>query len=200
MIGGSEEANEEIRNKYLGSDFKLPESAKPYYDLCVDSKSISQLELTSENYNDIMKIKGMPASCLSGNYGEQVIKDMKDMMHSYYSGEISADDVQQKIKNICVDMRVDMVQQRYTNGYNAKDNQQILEDVYGFLQKSNVNAAYAANEREGAEIASRYGGTDDDNWMYYNSDYYYKEEDMRNSIRQTIQEMAKEWGNRGCRF
>lgn len=62
-----------------------------------------------------------------------------------------------------------------------------------FLQKSNVNAAYAANEREGAEIASRYGGTDDDNWMYYNSDYYYKEEDMRNSIRQTIQEMAKEW-------
>ena len=54
-----EEANEEIRNKYLGSDFKLPESAKPYYDLCVDSKSISQLELTSENYNDIMKIKGM---------------------------------------------------------------------------------------------------------------------------------------------
>ena len=84
MIGGSEEANEEIRNKYLGSDFKLPESAKPYYDLCVDSKSISQLELTSENYNDIMKIKGMPASCLSGNYGEQVIKDMKDMMHSYY--------------------------------------------------------------------------------------------------------------------
>ena len=193
MIGGSEEANEEIRNKYLGSDFKLPESAKPYYDLCVDSKSISQLELTSENYNDIMKIKGMPASCLSGNYGEQVIKDMKDMMHSYYSGEISADDVQQKIKNISVDMRVDMVQQRYTNGYNAKDNQQILEDVYVFLQKSNVNAAYAANEREGAEIASRYGGTDDDNWMYYNSDYYYKEEDMRNSIRQTIQEMAKEW-------
>ena len=105
MIGGSEEANEEIRNKYLGSDFKLPESAKPYYDLCVDSKSISQLELTSENYNDIMKIKGMPASCLSGNYGEQVIKDMKDMMHSYYSGEISADDVQQKIKNICVQMK-----------------------------------------------------------------------------------------------
>lgn len=32
-------------------------------------------------------------------------------------------------------MRVDMVQQRYTNGYNAKDNQQILEDVYGFFAK-----------------------------------------------------------------
>ena len=38
----------------------------------------------------------------------------------YYSGKISADDVQQKIKNICVDMRVDMVQQRYTNGYNKR--------------------------------------------------------------------------------
>ena len=115
------------------------------------------------------------------------------MMDSYYSGEMSAEDVQQKIKNICIDMRVEMVQQRYTNGYNAKDNQQILEDIYGFLQKINVNAAYAANEREGAEIAARHGGVDDYDWMYYNSDYYYKEEDMRNSVRQTIQEMSREW-------
>lgn len=75
----------------------------------------------------------------------------------------------------------------------TKDNQQILEDIYGFLQKINVNAAYAANEREGAEIAARHGGVDDYDWMYYNSDYYYKEEDMRNSVRQTIQEMSREW-------
>ena len=191
VIGGSEEANEEIRNKYLGDDYKLPDQAKSYYEL--NAKGISRLELTSENYNDIMKIKGMPSSCLSGSYGGQVIQNMKDMMDSYYSGEMSAEDVQQRIKNICMDMRVEMVQQRYTNGYHAKDNQQILEDIYGFLQKINVNAAYAANEREGAEIATRYGGVDDYDWMYYNSDYYYKEEDMRNSIRQTIHEMSREW-------
>lgn len=41
----------------------------------------------------------MPASFLSGNYGGQIIKNVKDM-----------------------------VQQIYTNGYNAKDNQQILEE------------------------------------------------------------------------
>ena len=191
VIGGSEEANEEIRNKYLGDDYKLPYQAKSYYEL--NAKCNSRLELTSENKNDIMKIKGMPSSCLSGSYGGQVIQNMKDMMDSYYSGEMSAEDVQQKIKNICIDMRVEMVQQRYTNGYNAKDNQQILEDIYGFLQKINVNAAYAANEREGAEIAARHGGVDDYDWMYYNSDYYYKEEDMRNSVRQTIQEMSREW-------
>ena len=47
-----------------------------------------------------------------------------------------------------------------------------------------MNAAYAANEREGAEIAARHGGVDDYDWMYYNSDYYYKEEDVRNrSVR-----------------
>lgn len=154
VIGGSEEANEEIRNKYLGDDYKLPDQAKSYYEL--NAKGISRLELTSENYNDIMKIKGMPSSCLSGSYGGQVIQNMKDMMDSYYSGEMSAEDVQQKIKNICIDMRVEMVQQRYTNGYNAKDNQQILEDIYGFLQKINVNAAYAANEREGAVLTGVY--------------------------------------------
>lgn len=41
----------------------------------------------------------MPASFLSGNYGGQIIKNVKDM-----------------------------VQQIYINGYNAKDNQQILEE------------------------------------------------------------------------
>ena len=62
VIGGSEEANEEIRNKYLGDDYKLPDQAKSYYEL--NAKGISRLELTSENYNDIMKIKGMQSSCL----------------------------------------------------------------------------------------------------------------------------------------
>lgn len=85
VIGGSEEANEEIRNKYLGDDYKLPDQAKSYYEL--NAKGISRLELTSENYNDIMKIKGMPSSCLSGSYGGQVIQNMKDMMDSYYSGK-----------------------------------------------------------------------------------------------------------------
>lgn len=193
VIGGSEEANEKVKKKYLGDDYKLPDCAKAYYQQGSDCKDISRLELTSENYNDIMKIKGMPPSCLSGDYGEQVIKKAESMMRSYYSGEISVEDVQKEIKNICMDMRVEMVQERCTNGYNAKDNQQILEEIYGLLQKRNVNGAYAANEREGAEIAARYGGVKDYNWMYYNSDYYYKEEDMRNSIRQTIQEMAKTW-------
>ena len=41
----------------------------------------------------------MPASFLSGNYGGQIIKNVKDM-----------------------------VQQIYINGYNAKDNQQILKE------------------------------------------------------------------------
>jgi hypothetical protein len=41
----------------------------------------------------------MPASFLSGNYGGQIIKNVKDM-----------------------------VLQIYINGYNAKDNQQILEE------------------------------------------------------------------------
>ena len=191
VIGGSEEANEELRKKYLGDSYKIPAGAKAFDELEV--KGISRIEVTSENYNDIMKVKGMPASCFCGEYGRKALKEIESMVRSYYSGELSAGDVQQKIKNICMDMRVEMVQQRYTNGYNAKDNRQVLEDIYGWLQKSNVNAAYAANEREGAQTAAAYGGAKEDNWMYYNSDYYYKEEEMKNNIRQAIQEMAKEW-------
>lgn len=193
VIGGSEEANEKLRKKYLGDDYKLPDSAVDYYSRNSECKGITRLEITSENYNDILKVKAMPASCLSGDYGEQVMKDVESMMHSYYEGEISEENVQQKIKNICMDMRVEMVQERRTNGYNAKDNQQILEEIYGLVQKRNVGGAYAANEREGAKIAAENGGVEDYNWMYYNSDYYYKEEDMRSSIRDTIQQMADEW-------
>lgn len=139
VIGGSEEANEELRKKYLGDGYKLvPDGAKSFEELGV--KGFSEIVITSENYNDIMKVKGMPASCLSGDYGRKVMKDVENLMRSYYSGEISAEDVQQKIKNICMDMRVEMVQQRYTNGYNAKDNQQILD--VNFLQTGNSSSKY----------------------------------------------------------
>lgn len=193
VIGGSEEANERERQKYLGDDYKLSDAAKLYYEQSANCTSISRLEITSENYNDIMKIKGVPLSCLSGDYGEQVIKKMASIMDTYHSGELSAEDVKQKIKNICMDMRVEMVQERYTNGYNAKDNQQILEQIYGQLQKKNVDLAYVVNQREGAEIAAKYGGIENYDWMYYNSDYYYQAEDMKSIIRQTIAEMAEEW-------
>ena len=190
VIGSSEEANEALRNKYLGDDYKLPDSAKACYR---QSTYISKLELISENYNDILKVKGMPLSCLSGNYGEQVTEKIDSMLRSYYSGELSVEEVQKKIKNICMDMRVTMVQERYTNGYDAKDNQQILEQIYGCLQKKNVGQACATNDREGAKIATEYGGVEDYNWMYYNSDYYYKAEELRNIFRQTIREMTEEW-------
>ena len=47
VIGGSEEANERVRNKYLGDDYQLPNSAKAYNDQSINCRGITQLEMSA---------------------------------------------------------------------------------------------------------------------------------------------------------
>lgn len=51
-----------------------------------------------------------------------------------------------------MDMRVYLIQERHTDGYNARDNQQILQDVYEVVQKANVRKAvgFSLKKRKGA--------------------------------------------------
>lgn len=196
ITGASEEENEEFR-KYAKSIFREGR-IKDYVEdapLALDcAEGIKRIDhITSENYNDIMNVKGMPKSCLGGEYGEKLRQKMSDLMRNYYSGELSQEELRQKIKNICMDMRVEQVQQRHTNGYNARDNKQILEDIYTLAQKTNVNSAVNACLQEGKEKAQQMGNMGNDGWMYYDAKYYYKEEELRDVIEQTIFSMGEEW-------
>ena len=200
IAGASEEANEEFRQRLLSGAHggAGPEISEEDWNDPVQVKFREKImstmrTITSENYNDIMNVKGMPKSCLGGEYGEKLRQKMSDLMQNYYSGELSQEELQQKIKNICMDMRVEQVQQRHTNGYDAKANKQILEDIYTLAQKMNVNSAVNACMQEGKGKAQQMGNMGNDGWMYYDAKYYYKEENLRDAIKQTILSMGEEW-------
>lgn len=156
--------------------------------------SIANTEVVCENYNDIKKITGMPKSCLGSDYGYQVRNEMLSVMEDFYSGNLTQEELIQKIKGMCKDMRVEQVRQHHTSGYNTADNKQILHDMYTMTQKSNVSSAYAVCNSDGEKLAAQYGGVKKYNWMYYDSDYYYQWKDLRTVVQQVFDELSEEWG------
>ncbi len=202
IVGASEEANERFREQLKSLKYqpgmKLEE--------CFGSETISVLNdprqkewtskierITSENYNDIMKIKGMPGSCFGSVYGYQQQNQIHNIMEEYYQGDYTREEIKQKVKNICMDMRVYLIQERHTDGYNARDNQQILQDIYEVVQKANVRKAVGFSLKKGKELAEQFEHADLNDWMYYDANDYNKSEDMKECIRQAISEMANEW-------
>lgn len=155
--------------------------------------STANTEVICENYNDIKKITGMPKTYLGGDYGNQIGDKIRSVTDEFYAGSLSREELIQKIKRMCMDVRIDQVQMHYTDGYNAADNRQILSDMYTLAQKCNVRSAFAACDSEGAKLAAQYGGVKQCNWMYYDSDYYYQSEDIRAALQQVIDELSAEW-------
>lgn len=200
IVGASEEENERFREKLKKTYHfqSMPDYVTP--EILNDPRqkewtaSMERFTLTSENYNDIMKVKGMPGNCFGNSYGYEMQDKAHNIMGQYYDGGFTREEVMQKVKNICMDMRVYLVQDRYTNGYNAEDNRQILRDVYDVVQKANVRKAVGSSLKKGSELAEQFEDTGLYDWMYYSADDYYKSEDMRECIRQAIREMADEWG------
>lgn len=155
--------------------------------------SIANTEVVCENYNDIKKITGMPKTYLGGDYGNRIGDKIRSVTDEFYAGSLSREELIQKIKRMCMDVRIDQVQMHYTDGYNESDNRQILSDMYTLAQKCNVLSAFGACDNEGAKLAAQYGGEKKYNWMYYDSDYYYQSEDLRVALRQVIDELSAEW-------
>lgn len=192
IVGASEEVNEKFRSK--GNEHvKISEDARKLTEDSYEKHGISKTIITSENYNDIFKITGMPGSCLADRNGTQVYTRVQGIMDEYYSGNMSKEDVMSKIKDVCKDMRVYQAQIRHTTGTNKEDNLQILSEIYELFQKANVTHAAGACFDKGEDIAKQNGGTYRHNWVYYDSDYYYESEEIREGLRAAVSELVEEW-------
>ena len=160
----------------------------------VEIKGLTPITLTSENYNNIMKVTKMPGSVFGDAYGYQMQKDIADCMRQYYAGKISDDDVKKFFGECCSSMRIYHAQMRHTTGVNEEDNTQIVSQIYEVFAKENQRAARNANDEEGMEINKQYGADSrQDDWCYYNADYYYRCENTHDLLREAATDMAKEW-------
>ncbi|EOS44923.1 hypothetical protein V1226_17365 [Lachnospiraceae bacterium JLR.KK009] len=194
IVGASDAANKEFQDSF-GDFGPMPKEIR---DKCTPEAhdvlvKAGMKRFVCENYNDILKVKGMPGCILADENGKEVTNQVTALMYEYHTGKISKEEVVGKVRDICLDMRVYQSQSRHTTGYDKKDNLQILGQLYELFQKKNVTNAVAACYEKGEELARQNGAGDRDDWLYYDADYYYAAEEMRGLIQQAISSVAGEW-------
>ena len=156
------------------------------------TETIEAIENMYGCYSDNSVIKGMPKSIFGDRFGWDMQKDISNQMREFYEGKISEENLKEYFELCCSSMMLYRIQQRQTSGKTEDDNKQIVSEMYDIFAKENMRAAQYVNYREGETINSAYGGWSDD-WTYYNADYYYKCEEMREKIRVIAGDMAAKW-------
>ena len=105
-------------------------------------------------------------------------KDMLGCLEGYYEGKLSEKELKDAYIGYCEEA--------------GTDNQTRLLDVYeNFINMSR----YAANNvcsRKGNEITEQYGSVEDHDVVYYNADFYYAFEKIKNIVREATAQIAEE--------
>lgn len=149
-------------------------------------------ELLCDVYPNYKARASMPKSVFGDQFGYDMQKQIGNCMSDFYSGKKSQCEVQEFFEECCKSMRIYRTQQCQTNGNNIDDNTQIVSEIYEIFAKENQRAARNANYNEGLPLNDKYGGKTDD-WVYYNSDYYYMCEDSKEMLRGFTQKVAEAW-------
>lgn len=149
-------------------------------------------ELLCDVYPNYKVRATMPKSVFGDQFGYDMQKQIWNCMSDFYSGKKSQCEVQEFFEECCKSMRIYRTQQCQTNGKSIDDNTQIVSQIYEVFAKENQRAARNANYNEGIPLNNKYGGKTDD-WVYYNSDYYYMCEESKEMLRGFTQKVAEAW-------
>lgn len=118
-------------------------------------------------------------------------RDITAVFEKYYTGKADKTTVQNTLTNA-----VEILRQKYVGeGYAEEDVMpQIIRDVYASARLEAVGMAYEASWMEGKSLAEKYGGGDvERGWMYYNADYYYRSEEMKDVLIGHMDSLAEKY-------
>lgn len=111
---------------------------------------------------------------------------------SFYRGEIDEKALETTLANTVVDLRSSYI----AKGFSEEEFMpQLLEDLYEISRLDNIRGAGEASWYEGRALsAAQYGNAKRlDGFIYYNSDYYYRSEEMKGTLKGMIQKLAKQY-------
>jgi len=152
------------------------------------------LEVDCGGYSKYPISTGMPKSIFGDSFGYEMQKNIAQYMKEFYSGNVNNQDMGKYFEECCTYMRIYRTQQGQTSGKIEKDNAQIISETYEIFAKENQRAARQANDMEGETINKNYGNDcRKDDWVYYNSDYYYQCEDVKSTLRGFVSDLSKKW-------
>ena len=186
IIGASESENAEFQKKSSNIiEFNQRDTVELSY--------VRTMDMSSENYENYTKITKMPNNCFSDTFGLEMRETIRAAVQAYCNGEMTDEEIKKTFMDVCKDMRVYQAQSRHTSGTNAKDNQQIIEDVYEIFQKANVEFMVDKCFKAGSDLADANGGKEKNNWVYYDTKYYEESQYLRELLQNAASGMATVW-------
>lgn len=177
------------KEKVKQTDLKKP-SAKESLDSFENSGEIT--DIMYEVYPNYQSKKPMPKSVFGDQFGYDMQKEIADSMEDFYAGKITQGELEDFFEQCCTSMRKYRAALCQTSGDDALDKKQIVSKVYEIFAKENARSARSANYEEGEALNAQYGGRKDD-WVYYNSDYYYQCEDTKKILQGAIKDVTDKW-------
>lgn len=111
---------------------------------------------------------------------------------SFYRGEIDEKALETTLANTVADLRSSYI----AKGFSEEEFMpQLLEDLYEISRLYNIRGAGEASWYEGRALwDDQYGNTKHlDGFIYYNSDYYYRSEEMKGTLKEMIQKLAEQY-------
>lgn len=115
-----------------------------------------------------------------------------DEFSNFYRGFIDEKALETTLANTVADLRSSYI----AKGFSEEEFMpQLLEDLYEISRLDNIRGAGEASWYEGRALsAEQYGSAEQlDNFIYYNSDYYYRSEEMKGTLKEMIQKLAKQY-------
>lgn len=195
IIGASDRMNERYRKKMRENAIYESDVKDKMVPLGRDS--YTSTPITDENYAEINKpTHPMPKHCYGTGFGYTQTNEINQMLKDYYVGKsVTKEELKEFFKDCCKDMRVVMAQENRTTGLDPVHNAQIILDTYEQLRMSNSTMANYGCQKEGERIAVKNGWREGEpiDWVYYNADFYYQSEELRQIFKVAAQEMAREW-------
>ena len=152
-----------------------------------EASVVSSAPIPCENYNDIKsRMAEMPL--LSWN---KLFHETDDVMKEYYSGCRTADEVVAYVKKTCS-----------FNNVSKERISKALSTMYEHISRANAQYAAENNYREAEQLYIKTGLRQDagdyysnlKGGMYYNADYYYAYSDMQSLVKNTLNELADQYG------
>lgn len=163
----------------------------PEFDIYVQENLAyrERLKLMVEEENGLPKnffAIGSEGTTSSGiHLGDKITKSFE----LFYRGYINEKDIETTISDVIVDLRKSYVEKGYDeNEFMPK----LIEDAYSIARLSSVSGAGIASWYEGRDLEVQYnnGKGHSKDWIYYNADYYYRSEEMKETLVEITKRIA----------
>ena len=119
---------------------------------------------------------------------------IENLFEGFYSGSKSIEDVMAEFDSLAGKIHEFDCEMGVAVKDDAEYYGKVVSSVYQHFKLHLVQKAFGANHEKGKQIADQYGTPGNRNFIYYNSDYYYKSEEIDELLVQHASDMLKDAG------